>query len=133
MQSSALALSPSSTPLLRPLNKSTNSRFCSTLGIPSLKPADPGFIHGVSCLQISHFSTFERFSTRIPSNRRYSNIKVRAALVPDNVDETQKSSAVIRTLQLGGMFAVWYLLNIYFNIFNKQVHHLYTYLAVPFR
>ncbi|XP_017647489.2 uncharacterized protein LOC108487615 [Gossypium arboreum] len=32
-------------------------------------------------------------------------------------------------MQLGAMFAIWYILNIYFNIFNKQVLKVYTFPA----
>ncbi|KAK9225004.1 hypothetical protein WN943_010045 [Citrus x changshan-huyou] len=51
----------------------------------------------------------------------------RTASVPDSVDETPEPSAAIQTLQLGGMFGLWYLLNIYFNIFNKQVLKVFPY------
>ncbi|PPR81332.1 hypothetical protein GOBAR_AA39380 [Gossypium barbadense] len=32
-------------------------------------------------------------------------------------------------MQLGAMFAIWYILNIYFNIFNKQVLKVYSFPA----
>jgi solute carrier family 35 protein E1 len=31
------------------------------------------------------------------------------------------SSSLLKTLQLGSLFGLWYLFNIYFNIYNKQV------------
>ncbi|KAI4375336.1 hypothetical protein MLD38_013219 [Melastoma candidum] len=57
------------------------------------------------------------------------DVKVRAASVPGSEDGAVQPSAAIRTLQLGAMFGVWYLLNIYFNIYNKQVLKVYTYPA----
>ncbi|KAK4779010.1 hypothetical protein SAY86_006538 [Trapa natans] len=44
-------------------------------------------------------------------------------------DGPGKSSGTTRTLQLGVMFGVWYLLNIYFNIYNKQVLKVYPFPA----
>lgn len=35
--------------------------------------------------------------------------------------ETPKESELTKTLQLGALFGGWYLFNIYFNIYNKQV------------
>ncbi|PIA29195.1 hypothetical protein AQUCO_06100001v1 [Aquilegia coerulea] len=35
--------------------------------------------------------------------------------------ETEKAGALTKTLQLGAYFGLWYLFNIYFNIYNKQV------------
>lgn len=53
-------------------------------------------------------------------NRRFNGFKVKSATVPENVE----SGGLVRGLKLGGMFGVWYLLNIYYNIFNKQVPSL---------
>nr|GEV84917.1 phosphoenolpyruvate/phosphate translocator 2, chloroplastic-like [Tanacetum cinerariifolium] len=51
-----------------------------------------------------------------------------AASTPESSDESIKPAVQIsRTLQLGGMFGVWYSLNIYFNIFNKQVLKVFPY------
>ncbi|KAK7266063.1 hypothetical protein RIF29_18703 [Crotalaria pallida] len=55
-----------------------------------------------------------------------------AASVPEaKSDEPFKpsSSGVIQNLQLGAMFGTWYLLNIYFNIYNKQVLKVYPFPA----
>jgi len=35
--------------------------------------------------------------------------------------EAPKTSEFMKTLQLGSLFGLWYLFNIYFNIYNKQV------------
>ncbi|TQE02982.1 hypothetical protein C1H46_011346 [Malus baccata] len=43
-------------------------------------------------------------------------LKARAASVPESADEASKQGGLVKTLQLGSM----YLLNIYFNIYNKQ-------------
>lgn len=50
-------------------------------------------------------------------NRRFNGFKLKSATVPGDVE----SGSLVKGLKLGGMFGVWYLLNIYYNIFNKQV------------
>lgn len=59
---------------------------------------------------------------------------VRAVSIPENADggaETETaaaaSSGLITSFQLVGMFGLWYLLNIYFNIFNKQVLRVFPF------
>lgn len=49
--------------------------------------------------------------------RRLNGFKLKSATVPGDVE----SGSLVKGLKLGGMFGVWYLLNIYYNIFNKQV------------
>ncbi|ERN02362.1 phosphoenolpyruvate/phosphate translocator 1, chloroplastic [Amborella trichopoda] len=44
-----------------------------------------------------------------------------SASVPESADSKSSSSSLIQTLQLGALFGLWYLFNIYFNIYNKQV------------
>lgn len=131
MQCSSLApaLAPASTPILK-------RRFCLILSSSSLEPGDLAFSRRVSCLQTSRFGSFTPLSTRLSSslkclNQRFHNLKARAgtASVPDSVDKTPKPSAATQILQLGGMFGLWYLLNIYFNIFNKQVLKVFPYPA----
>ncbi|XWS40721.1 hypothetical protein CRYUN_Cryun17cG0019600 [Craigia yunnanensis] len=129
MQSTALALSPS-TPFFKPLNKKPNLRYSPVSNLSSLKPLDLSSVHGVS----SFLSSCSGFSARnsksfIISNGRYDRFKVKTTSVPENIGETKDSSGLARTLQLGAMTAVWYLLNIYFNIFNKQVLKVYTFPA----
>uniref|UniRef100_A0A5B7BA11 Putative phosphoenolpyruvate/phosphate translocator n=1 Tax=Davidia involucrata TaxID=16924 RepID=A0A5B7BA11_DAVIN len=53
--------------------------------------------------------------------RESDGFEVRAASVPESAGESAKSSSLISTLQLGSLFGLWYLFNIYFNIYNKQV------------
>ncbi|XP_028772282.1 phosphoenolpyruvate/phosphate translocator 2, chloroplastic [Neltuma alba] len=65
----------------------------------------------------------------VPS-RKNVTFKVTAALVPEaNSHEPSKPNTLIRTLQLGAMFGVWYVLNIYFNVYNKQVLKVYPFPA----
>eukprot|EP00252_Welwitschia_mirabilis_P017922 TRINITY_DN3998_c0_g1_i1.p1 TRINITY_DN3998_c0_g1~~TRINITY_DN3998_c0_g1_i1.p1 ORF type:complete len:418 (-),score=56.41 TRINITY_DN3998_c0_g1_i1:475-1728(-) len=45
----------------------------------------------------------------------------------DSEVETGLSSKLIKTLQLGSLFGLWYLFNIYFNIYNKQVLKAYAF------
>lgn len=56
-------------------------------------------------------------------NLRFNNgFKLKSATVPENLEGgDSKSGSLVKGLKLGGMFGVWYLLNIYYNIFNKQV------------
>lgn len=127
MQSTAITLSPSAPLSFKPLNKNPNPR-CRYNPVSSLKPLDLSSIHhGLSCQKSSYLSSCSGgFNARISdsflvSNGKYDSFKVKATSVPENIGETKGSSALATTLQLGAMFAIWYLLNIYFNIFNKQV------------
>uniref|UniRef100_A0A2P2MAC4 Sugar phosphate transporter domain-containing protein n=2 Tax=Rhizophora mucronata TaxID=61149 RepID=A0A2P2MAC4_RHIMU len=49
------------------------------------------------------------------------NFEIRATAVPESANEGEKSGGLGRTLVLGSLFGLWYLFNIYFNIYNKQV------------
>lgn len=136
MQGSALALSPS-TPFLKP-----------PCQIPSYKlshlPAWTSFpvqrLHWQTAFGTFSSSYSSSFNAEIPasflsSNSRCDSFKVRAAQPatpgPESAGEASESSGLTRTLQLGAMFGIWYLLNIYFNIYNKQVHYLYLlYLVI---
>jgi solute carrier family 35 protein E1 len=62
---------------------------------------------------------------------------LQATAVPESASEDDdKSSNLKKTLQLGLLFGLWYLFNIYFNIYNKQVlkafHYPVTVTAVQF-
>ncbi|KAL6640104.1 hypothetical protein ACP70R_022414 [Stipagrostis hirtigluma subsp. patula] len=39
----------------------------------------------------------------------------------------EEGGGLLKTLQLGAMFGLWYLFNIYFNIYNKQVLKVFPY------
>lgn len=58
-------------------------------------------------------------------NLRFNGFKLKSATVPENVEGgDSESGSLVKGLKLGGMFGIWYLLNIYYNIFNKQVPSL---------
>lgn len=60
---------------------------------------------------------------------KLQNLRIAAAAVPASADDSQKKINLIKNLRLGGMFAIWYLLNIYFNLYNKQVLKVYPFPA----
>ncbi|CAH2055376.1 unnamed protein product [Thlaspi arvense] len=62
-------------------------------------------------------------------NRRFDGLKLKSGTVPENVQGDVESGGLVKGLKLGGMFGVWYLLNIYYNILNKQVLRVYPYPA----
>lgn len=81
---------------------------------------------GNSCLKtlvLLSFRPLHLTTTKIGSR---DSLVVRAVSIPENTDggPEAKSSSLARLLQLGGMFCLWYLLNVYFNIYNKQVLNL---------
>ncbi|KAJ6751615.1 hypothetical protein OIU85_002082 [Salix viminalis] len=135
MLSTALALFLS-TPILRPQKPvygHSNPRFSTYINLPSSKPLDSICCHGFSrrktSLSGSCLSCNDRISAFTCRNHGYSSIKVRAASVPESTGEIEKSSDLAGTMQLGAMFGIWYLLNIFFNIFNKQVLKVYPFPA----
>lgn len=67
------------------------------------------------------------------STSKIASFRVLAASsIPDaRSDEPAKTSDFLKTLQLGAMFATWYLLNIYYNIYNKQVRSTYSFSSTP--
>ena len=50
-----------------------------------------------------------------------NRFEVKATSVPEAAGEKPESSSLFKTLELGALFGLWYLFNIYFNIYNKQV------------
>ncbi|XP_039047448.1 phosphoenolpyruvate/phosphate translocator 2, chloroplastic-like [Hibiscus syriacus] len=128
MQTTALSLSPL-TPLFRPLNKNPNPRFSTPVSnSSSLKPFSS--INGLPFQKASLLSSCSPFNASLlVSKERYDGFRVRAQEVPENIGETKGYTGLATSLQLGAMFAVWYLLNIYFNIFNKQVLKVYAFPA----
>ncbi|KAJ7974598.1 Phosphoenolpyruvate/phosphate translocator chloroplastic-like [Quillaja saponaria] len=115
-------------------NPNPNPKHCQRSKLSSSFVLDLFSNHGVSC-QITRytFSTLRissQFSASfLISKRRNRNVKVWATSVPESSDESVKPSTLIRTLQLGAMFGIWYILNIYFNIYNKQVLKVYPFPA----
>ncbi|KAL6964405.1 hypothetical protein U1Q18_035460 [Sarracenia purpurea var. burkii] len=61
------------------------------------------------------------------SDRDSDGVEVRAASVPESAGEDAKTSSLVNTFQLGALFGLWYLFNIYFNIYNKQVLKVYPF------
>ncbi|XP_062152846.1 phosphoenolpyruvate/phosphate translocator 2, chloroplastic-like isoform X1 [Alnus glutinosa] len=127
MQNTALVLF--STPFLKPLYRTQKSKFTQLS-----TPLGLNFIHGLPPQSFLHAFSSSRFDTRVCgsfsiSSQRNNKFKVRATSAPENADNTVKPSGVIKTLQLGPMFGIWYILNIYFNIYNKQVLKVYPFPA----
>ncbi|KAK9276154.1 hypothetical protein L1049_005685 [Liquidambar formosana] len=60
---------------------------------------------------------------RQPAN----DFKVEAASVPDIAGEDEESNSLWKTLELGFLFGLWFIFNIYFNIYNKQVLKVYPF------
>ncbi|KAF9667878.1 hypothetical protein SADUNF_Sadunf15G0069000 [Salix dunnii] len=55
------------------------------------------------------------------SESKTTRFEVRATAVPESAGQGEGKSSLVRTLELGLLFGLWYLFNIYFNIYNKQV------------
>ncbi|KAF5476786.1 hypothetical protein F2P56_003488 [Juglans regia] len=140
MQSTAFTLSPSlplPTKTRRPSNPTFYPRsFDPVRASSSSDPRDLSLSPNVSfssphmprrSWSLSSSSPFKlRPWTSAPapdSNPRTSSFEVRAASVP----ESAESSSTWKTLELGALFGLWYLFNIYFNIYNKQVLKVYPY------
>ncbi|KAL2539544.1 Phosphoenolpyruvate/phosphate translocator 1 [Abeliophyllum distichum] len=64
-----------------------------------------------------------------PPEPESEGLVVRATSVPESAGagETPKLKGIGDTLVLGTLFGLWYLFNIYFNIYNKQVLKVYPY------
>ncbi|KAG6421489.1 hypothetical protein SASPL_118043 [Salvia splendens] len=119
MQSTAISLSLSTRP--RTLSPralalpNRNSHFSALVSTSAPRPKSNSI-----CCSLSH-------NNWLPGPQS-DGIAPRAA--PDNAGPTEipnpKSSAV-DTLVLGSLFGLWYLFNIYFNIYNKQVLKAFHY------
>lgn len=121
MQNIPLSLSSSTIPSIRSLHPNPITRHLTQFSRPF-----PSF-SSLSCRKASHPPSFLRLTAPsspyfLISSPKNVNFKLAAASVPDaQSDDPTKRNALIRTLQLGAMFGIWYFLNIYFNIYNKQV------------
>lgn len=127
MQSSAIAFSPS-------LSFPTQSRKLPVRGFNPLSASPPGrqgFSNGPAL-----FSSIRKLSPISCSQKQSGWISgptpgspepesdgavVRATSESASAAETPKSKGFADTLVLGTLFGLWYLFNIYFNIYNKQV------------
>ncbi|KAL8529877.1 hypothetical protein ACS0TY_007077 [Phlomoides rotata] len=130
---SAIAFSPS-------LSLSTHSRKLSVRGFNPLPLAHQGR-HQFSNGSVS-FSSARKLgpiscslkqngwvSGPNPANPEPESdgVVVRASAESAGAAETPKSKSVRDTLVLGSLFGLWYLFNIYFNIYNKQVLKAFHY------
>ncbi|OWM65440.1 hypothetical protein CDL15_Pgr009030 [Punica granatum] len=61
------------------------------------------------------------------TDRESDRFEVRAAPVLEVSGEGEQSGSLSRTLELGLLFGLWYIFNIYFNIYNKQVLKVFHY------
>lgn len=140
MQSSAVSFSHS-LPLLKPRRhqSSSFSSGCNSIRLSSSSSSDSRDLGDLNIagiysslprrswtLSSSPFSSAKlRPWTGVPSlgsDSDASHFKVQATAVPDSSDEAVSAgSNVKKTLELGILFGFWYLFNIYFNIYNKQV------------
>ncbi|KAF6164110.1 hypothetical protein GIB67_017694 [Kingdonia uniflora] len=136
MQSSSFSLSKPK-PFLKTLTSpNPNSPCSSSLRFNTHDPLKP-----LNIVAINGFS-----SQSCPRLLRFNCVKSIASLVSDEekraigfvgsgpeeeeviVGETKDStSSVVRTVELGVLLGFWYLFNIYFNIYNKQVLEVFPY------
>ncbi|KAK1279819.1 hypothetical protein QJS04_geneDACA002805 [Acorus gramineus] len=130
MQSSAFSLSTATAnplagarKLPRPSLLSRNPRSAASLSLSSAVHGASGFPLGLRSTPFRAAATSGWISTppAVPDRDREEAFRVRAAPVPDAVPADDKSGELMQTLQLGALFGLWYLFNIYFNIYNKQV------------
>ncbi|CAL5374922.1 unnamed protein product [Camellia sinensis] len=130
MQSTAFTFSPSiSIPKLRtssnpsslyrfnPISTRPPSRSLDFVSASSLRRLPPIFCSSSSSSS-SRLNGWISTPT-VVAERELDGFEVRAA--SESAGESAKSSSLTSTLQLGSLFGLWYLFNIYFNIYNKQV------------
>ena len=133
MQSADFSLSsPSSIPSLNPQKFGFNPRFdpirvsyslsaskrhdlsgsSNVVSVPSL-PKLSWSLSSSSALPLRAWNS-------VPSDSKADRFEVRATAV-ESAGEGEKSGSLTKMLELGLLFGLWYLFNIYFNIYNKQV------------
>lgn len=127
MQSTAIAFSPS-------LSLSTRPRKLSACGFTALRALPLGNLQ-LSCGSVVSTAAARKLIPISCSLKQSSwvsgpnpgvpepesdGVVVRAAAESAGAAEIPKSN-VKDTLVLGSLFGLWYLFNIYFNIYNKQV------------
>ncbi|CAJ1946689.1 unnamed protein product [Sphenostylis stenocarpa] len=98
------------------------------------RPKFPPQLHPINALSLPPSPTLpltaSKSSPFLISSPKLSSFRILAASIPDaRSDEPTKTTGLVKTLQLGAMLALWYLLNIYFNIYNKQVLKVYPFPA----
>ncbi|KAL1564016.1 triose phosphate/phosphate translocator, non-green plastid, chloroplastic-like [Salvia divinorum] len=128
MQSAAITFAPSLSLSTRPRSLSARA-----LALPNGKSHFAGLVSTSApkfnsiCCSLNHNSWVAGPNPPLPDPQS-DGIVARAT--PDNKGPTeipnQKSSS-LDTLVLGSLFGLWYLFNIYFNIYNKQVLKAFHY------
>ncbi|KNA25751.1 hypothetical protein SOVF_004130 [Spinacia oleracea] len=145
MQSSAISISPS-LPHLKPVqNPCFQHRRLLPLNSLSIRPSISSATTAARRLTVvsssSEDSSFNlsRKSSRFDglvslpslkfSGKRSlkDDVVVKATSVPESADADEGPKAMSKTLELGILFGMWYLFNIYFNIYNKQVLKAFHY------
>ncbi|KAL2528975.1 Phosphoenolpyruvate/phosphate translocator 2 [Forsythia ovata] len=131
MESYALALSPS-----KPFIKSTknpfrkiSNRFSAVLCCNSKKSFEKSSHIRVLSLRPTWSFNKKYSASLFEARSTWFEFKVKSDAVPAGVGETGNDNDMVKNLQLGLMFAIWYLLNIYFNIYNKQVLKVFPFPA----
>ncbi|KAL8215927.1 hypothetical protein R6Q57_022764 [Mikania cordata] len=125
MQSSSFNIS-NSISNLKPRNQRINPAY---LPLPFKSSVNFGPINAVSTRRLSSICCSSKprdwISTPSPVPARESDgFEVKAASVPDSAgggEAALEKSKFLETFVLGSLFGLWYLFNIYFNIYNKQV------------
>ncbi|KAG6527655.1 phosphoenolpyruvate/phosphate translocator 2, chloroplastic-like [Zingiber officinale] len=118
-------LSPSFTPLLR----KSHDPLAMKQPFLRLRPLAAASSSAVTSSSSFHGLPGPRPLVSLPSlsdRRPKDALVLRATSVPESAspsdgDGASKSDGMLQTLQLGSLFGLWYLFNIYFNIYNKQV------------
>ncbi|CAO2819067.1 unnamed protein product [Amaranthus hypochondriacus] len=140
MQSTAISISPS-IPLIKSRQNPNYSHF-HLLSLPSrpsiysnsrrFTVANSHVDNGNSSFNLSRKSSGIDGLIPLPSSLKFSGKKsdndlvVKATSVPESAGAPEKP-AIGQTLELGILFGLWYLFNIYFNIYNKQVLKVYSF------
>lgn len=109
----------------------------STPHVPNFTPRPkfpPPQLHPFNAFSLPPFSplllTATKSSPFLTSSPKVASFRLLAASITDaRSEEPAKASGLVKTLQLGAMLAFWYILNIYFNIYNKQVLKVYPFPA----
>lgn len=139
MQSATFSVSSSSSSLLqrrnRALSPNRNSgvafRCSSSLAISAVDKSSTSVSLGRLCGGVSRLGWTVPILDRIEKRERFGIVGVSSS-VPGNAEGGEGESlekpevakgSMMQTLQLGSLFGLWYLFNIYFNIYNKQVDH----------
>ncbi|KAJ0905738.1 putative triose phosphate/phosphoenolpyruvate translocator, sugar phosphate transporter [Helianthus annuus] len=124
MESCALTLSSST------LTSTTLNHINQNIKPRIIQCASPSSINYKTTYSVPSFRSYSIFNSSSILKKRihYDIVVARAAASASEASgESSNAAEIGRTLQLAAMFGVWYLLNIYFNIFNKQVLKVFPY------